>query len=243
MQKNIPRLVELSNTRPDGEWDEAEEYESIVRGLAQAYDEHKGDETLLRTLYKTILVVATGNDHGRRMLETYMGDVSLLLSKAEQEQMQGALRDVIRHLETLADRLLQQSPPPSAMLFDKSSPRQRLDHLRTLSSPSSSPGRDMVLERLAQKQRVDAEALCWRLLAICRLGLSEWSVDAALELLGSLIKGSEAVYVCFGQDKLRRGLRALATSVEASEGWRGHMERAVGRLLGLVECEEIGMNA
>lgn len=241
MQNGISRLVELSNKRSDGEWDEAEEYESTVRGLARAYDQHKKDETLLRTLYKSILVVATGNDRGRRLLEAYIGNTSELLSKAENEHTQGAVRDVIRHLETLADRLLQQSPPPSALMFAQPSPRQRLDHLRTLSSSSSSsPGRDLVLERLAQKQRVDAEALCWRLLAICRLGLSEWSVDAALELLGSLIKGSEAVYLCFEQDGLRRALRGLATNGAASGRWREHMGQAVRRLVVLIEGVEVG---
>ncbi|KAG8808937.1 hypothetical protein FRC17_003693 [Serendipita sp. 399] len=220
LRDNIPQLLVLSDHPSSFRHKkmDTEEYRATIDNLLFLYRQKEQDSTIFRIIVKSFLIIATGNDMGLDFLLSSGSDVIFFLREAtssssstplnpNSEAVFDALHDLIRHLEIEADQLLQRSPPLRSSM-DRSRYKDTFENERELAH---------------------AQALCWRLINICRLDLVERFTSSAVELLGSLVKSSETVYTLFLIDlKLRDALGSLGEQNEA-------LSSSVGRILSLLD--------
>ncbi|KAG8754570.1 hypothetical protein FRC14_004938 [Serendipita sp. 396] len=228
LRGNIPRLLALSDHPSPFRLQKMnkEEYQEIIDKLLFLYRQKQQDSATFRIIIKSFLIIATGNDIGLDFLINSGSDVIRYLREASSSSLSPNIRtisgsevvfdmlhDLVRHLEIDADQLLQRSPPLRS--------RHSIDRSRFNDTFENENDLDR------------AQALCWRLINICRLDLVNQFTSSALELLGSLVKSSETAYTLFSIDsKLRDALGALGEQNEA-------LTSSVGRIVKLLDDDLI----
>ncbi|KAG8797758.1 hypothetical protein FRC16_008574 [Serendipita sp. 398] len=228
LRGNIPRLLALSDHPSPFRLQKVdkEEYQELIDKLLFLYRQKQQDSATFRIIIKSFLIIATGNDIGLDFLINSGSDVIRYLREASSSSLSPNIRtisgsevvfdmlhDLVRHLEIDADQLLQRSPPLRS--------RHSIDRSRFNDTFENENDLDR------------AQALCWRLINICRLDLVNQFTSSALELLGSLVKSSETAYTLFSIDsKLRDALGALGEQNEA-------LTSSVGRIVKLLDDDLI----
>ncbi|KAG9023800.1 hypothetical protein FS842_005638 [Serendipita sp. 407] len=163
LRGNIPRLLALSDHPSPFRLQKVdkEEYQELIDKLLFLYRQKQQDSATFRIIIKSFLIIATGNDIGLDFLINSGSDVIRYLREASSSSLLPNIRtisgsevvfdmlhDLVRHLEIDADQLLQRSPPLRS--------RHSIDRSRFNDTFENENDLDR------------AQALCWRLINICR---------------------------------------------------------------------------
>ncbi|PVG04781.1 hypothetical protein CPB86DRAFT_16968 [Serendipita vermifera] len=163
------------------------------------YREYSRNDVVAQTLIKSLLVVATGCEPAKEVLQRACAKYEIGTKGNElsflkfQENSSSAPTELVSRSRgqgrPAGDTPPQESPIPLQQTQSKRVDDALHDIIRYLEHAV-----DVLIQRqvgeLVEEDEERLRIICSRLLKICRLDIAEWSTVSAFELLGSIAKGT-----------------------------------------------------